>query len=338
MGEVVDIWQTLKDEHFSAPRPLAGHTSIRHLWSSNTGGLYVLHFSDGSHYVGRSVSIVRRFAQHRHTFPDIEQISFCRTARRDQPEFERALIHRLQSMGFNLRNKAEVIFAPESGPFAACMPLAEQVAWLEDVKVTANKGQRCNHEQLRLSQRHKFDLLMQIPEIEAAIQVARHYVQTCVPAYIKSEAKFWNVSVLPKTNILIRINIGKQVSFDVRKLKSEIVYLWWMRKNQLEDVIGCDLDDLPARERTYWLVLNEQDGIEYEIKPTSLIMGGPDQRVLTVTRPEQAQLLLSDEIMISAAREFSLNLARLGRGSHGRAHCLDLADRLLTPDLPYNEA
>ncbi len=217
---MADIWHVLKDEHFSAPRPVDGRTSVRHLWASNTGGLYVLHFEDGSHYVGRSVSVVRRFAEHRQTYPDISQISFCRTARHAQPEYERALIHLLQNMGFELRNKAEVIFAPEGGPFTAYMPVDEQLKWLEDMSDRADSGQRFNDDQIRLSQHHKFDQLMQIPKIGEAIRVTRRYVQTCVPACITSEAKYWNASVLPKKNIHIRINIGRQVAFDVRKDKS----------------------------------------------------------------------------------------------------------------------
>jgi hypothetical protein len=67
-------------------------------------GIYVLRFSNEEFYVGEAVDVTRRYAQHRKTHADIEQIAFKQVPRGKLDEGERSLIWRLKRQGWPLRN------------------------------------------------------------------------------------------------------------------------------------------------------------------------------------------------------------------------------------------
>jgi hypothetical protein len=67
-------------------------------------GIYILRFSNGEVYAGQAVDVTRRYAQHRKTYGDIEQMAFKQTPRGKLDEEERSLIWRLERQGWPLRN------------------------------------------------------------------------------------------------------------------------------------------------------------------------------------------------------------------------------------------
>lgn len=82
---------------FSRWRHVHGRASIADLFKpQKRRGIYVLRFSNGEFYVGQAVDVTRRYAQHRKTYSDIEEIAFKPVPKDKLGEEERSLIGRLE--------------------------------------------------------------------------------------------------------------------------------------------------------------------------------------------------------------------------------------------------
>ncbi|WP_449373042.1 GIY-YIG nuclease family protein [Arthrobacter psychrolactophilus] len=67
-------------------------------------GIYILEFEDGARYVGQTVNIVHRYADHRRSHGDIVAFGFAPCARELLNAYERAaIVH--EQRGYSLRNK-----------------------------------------------------------------------------------------------------------------------------------------------------------------------------------------------------------------------------------------
>jgi hypothetical protein len=66
-------------------------------------GIYVLSFSNGEYYVGRTVNFMNRFQAHRRNHGDITEVFFYRKAKRDLVRDEYAATNAMQVAGLLLR-------------------------------------------------------------------------------------------------------------------------------------------------------------------------------------------------------------------------------------------
>lgn len=332
---MADIVEVLRELGFSQPRNVEGLNSIRSLWSSRTGGLYVLHFSDGSYYVGRSVHVVRRFAEHRRDKPDVVQISFRLTARAKQIGEEEVIIRLLNEAGFKLRNRVGMPSIEMLGPerFAEVMDQAQQEYWLENVDYIDQYGDRSIDPADRTYSQETLRAFFETPGVADVVEVARRYVQSCIPAYRRSEQYFWNVSAFPPGHeVMLRINVGKQETFAVASNgHGGYHYHWFLNRNLLQMVVGSALADLQSLNGCYWLSLGGEEGVEFEWLKSSLISGGDDQVELILFSAKEALRLLEDDLMIAASREFALKLVRSSRNPYRKSHRIAVADLLLEP-------
>jgi hypothetical protein len=331
---MADINLVLAELGFGKPRSVVGLTSIRHLWSTRTGGLYVLHFGDGTYYAGRSIRVVRRFAEHNRDKQDITRISFQLTARAKQSKLENDIIKQLRAEGFVLRNISGNPDVRVPGPtaFDKIMSPWQQSIWLADVRTNDTAGDRFEDLKLRAKYHEQSQQFLSIPRIDEVVKVARRYVQNCLPVFVRSEKHFWEVSIFPPDHdVIMRINVGKQEAFVAASNgHGSFHYHWFLPCDLFEMVVGSSASDLQRNaHEPYWLELDNQQGVEFDWIPSNHDTTGPKQVEFVALSTEEALRLLNDELMLVAAREFALDLMRLSRTPYGRSHRLDVADLLV---------
>lgn len=92
MGKL-PLGQTLVEQGFPRPEPVKGRSSVADLYKQGRRcGVYVLLFGDGHAYVGQSLDVVRRYAQHLRVHQDIEAISFRESLPDELDAVEQGLI------------------------------------------------------------------------------------------------------------------------------------------------------------------------------------------------------------------------------------------------------
>ena len=188
--------------------------------------------------------------------------------------------------------------------FDSVMSLHDQERWLTNSTYIDRDGER------QLTHPHgdcaeRFQSLIKMPHFDDVLKVARAYVQTCIPAYVRSEQTYWEVTAKPvqATDVLLRVNVGAQLSFDVVQDETGFIFRWWLLREQVEQLFGVALDQLDAAGEDFALTLFGGHEIEISALPSDLVKGGDDQIMIAVFSAEDALALLTDEIMISSARE-----------------------------------
>ncbi|MBL8154086.1 MAG: hypothetical protein JNM70_07875, partial [Anaerolineae bacterium] len=111
MNSTDPVFPKLAELGFNAPKIVEGRTSVAELFGKRRCGVYVLHFANGEHYVGKSVNVVRRYMEHRHFFRDIHALSFKPVARENAVSEEKTVTHDLEIHGTRLRNKENVTYS-----------------------------------------------------------------------------------------------------------------------------------------------------------------------------------------------------------------------------------
>jgi hypothetical protein len=90
MALVNPEFKLLLKQGFSPPIYVEGIPSQSLLFpDAKTPGIYVLHFTDGARYVGKSVKVAKRFVQHLATHQDIMAVSFAEVPEKDLTRKER---------------------------------------------------------------------------------------------------------------------------------------------------------------------------------------------------------------------------------------------------------
>ncbi len=215
--------------------------------------------------------------------------------------------------------------------------------WLHDPSFVDAAGERIDDFPLRLKYAERFTKIMTMPNYEQMIAVTGQYVRSCIPAYVRGEKDFWEVTGRPGGKwAVLRINMNWQINYDVfTDWKGGFTYRWFLWREQLSTIFGGSSDHDPSGLLPFSIYVDEAppepqefrlqsgDAIICDWRPSPLVKGGADQVVLRVTDPDQALMLLNDPNMIRAARIFALNLARMGKTPFNRYHCFDLADQFV---------
>src|SRR5215213_10491999 len=137
---------------FSPWRQVHGRASIADFFKPGRRcGIYVLRFSNEEFYAGQAVDVTRRYAQHRKTHADIEQMAFKQVPRDKLDEEERSLIWCLERQGWPLRNVTFTSMPKAESDFDLVMPPEEQERWLGDLGYVDDGGERLIDPALRPS-------------------------------------------------------------------------------------------------------------------------------------------------------------------------------------------
>lgn len=279
-------------------------------------GIYILHFSDGTKYVGKSVEISRRFNQHTHNFPDIMAVSFKEIPFNLLDSAEEQTIELLERNNINLRNILLSSFTYKITDFYELVSESEQNCWLADLDYNCYNGSRTNIEELRNKYKNRFMKFMHNPFSDKAISFLRAYIKMAIPFPVRTEINYWVVSCLPapRLNVLCRLNIYWQEVLTIYEDNGVLNFSFHLMDSELPNRFA---------EKEFYKYCETYD---HKYKP-----GGSDQLNLVVKSFEKAFEILEYQEVRSSIRKFNLNLMRKGKCQYSRYHCLDLADALLIP-------
>lgn len=309
---------------FRAIEPTEGRSSVADLFKPNRRcGVYVLHFATGEMYVGQSVDVVRRYAEHLRVHNDIAALRFRELPGEELYASEQRLIELLERGGQKLRNITFSALPPTESDFDLLMSAADQELWLEHLDSVDAGGARIKNEDLRRKYQPRFRRFATMENVSGIVSGTREYVRAAIPAIKRGEVSFWAVSCLPaysNRNIILflRVNINWQEVFTVFRDKATggDFFSFHLAKCPLEERYGPRLSEL------------QNCFPEIEISDHRYAPGGHDQINVVVAGSQLASFLEIPEVR-NAIRRFNLCLMRKGACNFGKNHSLDLADLLI---------
>ncbi len=325
---MVDVQQLLAELGYKQKYEVLGRENIADLFPKKTKqcGIYVLHFADGEYYVGQSVDFVSRFGQHRENYDDIQFVSFMPIDKVELNRVERQFVKAFEDATLPLRNVNIVTFSHAVRPFDEIMPKDVQRRWIEEIDFLDLDGDRANDEELRRKYQRKFYRLKQQPIFEEITEVLAQYVVSCIPCPKRTERAYWNVSCVVGKELLVRINVGPQVVFDVFHDENGAVYRYALFQADAEKVLGEEIpwgDDL-----IYEITDQENRRTHYSIFSSQLTKAGPNQAFILAHSFADALSLLDDEGAVKSIAKLNIGLCQKGPCLWARNHCLDLADAI----------
>jgi hypothetical protein len=180
-------------------------------------------------YLGQSVDVVRRFAEHRRDYDDIIGFAFRPTPRAWLAKMEKDLIYRAEKEGLVIRNTVHASNVVGHTRLDLVLPPDEQTAWasspesfnrldvVDPIGLSAGQVERFAG---------KFEKLRRHPLFEPVLGLLRSYVAGCVPAPSHTEFSFWAVSCCPGTNAytwprLACVNVGWMEAFVLGYFKDD---------------------------------------------------------------------------------------------------------------------
>ncbi|MGF0310276.1 GIY-YIG nuclease family protein [Rhodococcus sp. IEGM1428] len=328
-----DITQWATEHGFSEPL-LPQPTTVAAFLAdraSGTAGYYVLEFADGQCYIGESVDIASRLAQHRNRFRDITTIrvrpeidAAVQTSRLDHKRLlrlrERQLIHHAQRSNLLARNVNEMAtLIGDSRHLDDIISEAQQRLWLDDPD-TVNRAdsttQRIDHSQF-LGAADNFRRFTSLPESAEVLELIGHYLTRCVPYPLQTEYQSWSVSCLPTTRSIPRrlscVSIAMTETFVVNMDASGTIG-GFIQVNDAELFSVGPPSELAFIRRHPHATLH---AAHYE-------ESGPGQSTIFAHSLAQLHRLLDDVAVTRAAATTALNIMRKGPSMHRRSHCPQL--------------
>lgn len=325
---VADIWQALADKNFAKHVPVAGYRSVAHMFCNKRTrcGIYVLHFTNGEYYVGRTIDIVKRYSQHRKKHADIECISFRPLARKYLTAEEKAVVLMLRQADLPLRNINIVDFSYAHTDFETVMSQADQLRWRDNQDYVDATGKRPTDPRQRSLYANNYAALSARPLADEIIRVTGEYVRRTVPAFRRSEMSFWNCTARATGPIYIRINAGWQTVFDAGVSNGTEWYKFYMTENRAVAALGWPL--LAAAVNS---VVRIPGSLMPRLGLTDLRAGGDNQVTVIASGSINGLKYLGNPKFVLQIRAFNLGLMQKSPCMWSRYHCLDLADRLVEP-------
>ncbi|WP_412741999.1 tetratricopeptide repeat protein [Krasilnikovia sp. MM14-A1004] len=306
--------------------PVAGMHSIAHLLpkSKNRCGIYVLRFANDDRYVGQAVDVVTRFATHRKNYPDIIEVTFWRVSKPDLNAVERAEIRRMEDQGFQLRNVVHTQGRLGASDFDIVVPTTEQDSWLASAPSDVMEPDtRPQHPALRRGNHVGYQQLCADARFARLEFGLRRYVAWTIPAPYRTELSYWSISARPGT-----LGGKRLLTLTVHNVETLFVYA---PRNEPETVEFClNIDRATILSR--WKSL---EAFEEQIPGMSVnepkYRSRPGIAGIWIDNTRDFVRLLNVDGVVSAARRLNLDLMRKGPALNWKSHCLDLADRILSP-------
>lgn len=314
---------------FPEPDSVISLRSIAHLFGStrNRCGIYLLIFPHDRAYIGQAVEVVRRFAQHRCSYKNINAFSFIPVGRRRLDEEERFLIQRAEILGLSLLNTVHASNVVGETDLDFVVSPDEQAAWSE---APALFNQRENVDPLVLPESQvqrflaKFLEFRERPMSPIVVELMQEYVLNCIPAPARTEYSFWVSSCLPATNRttwprLACINAAMMETFVVGNLIRDSREIWGF-VNVASDVLLEHFDG----ERGFAKAFPSIDLVQRGYRDAG-------QYQISLHARDQPSLrgLIANPAVRRASAALVLRLMRKRATIYGKFHCKQLADCLL---------
>jgi hypothetical protein len=315
---------------FPSPHPVETLRSIAHLFASTKKGsrcgIYLLALMDGTHYIGQTIEVVRRFAQHCSQH-EIVGFSFIRAKQAELSQLEREKIYLAESLGLRLTNFIHTTVVAGQTDLDLVVPEAEQEKWVRS-------GQDCFHRDhspsIVLPHAHldryatRFKVFQFHPQSTLAVDLLRKYLINCIVAPRRTEYSFWNVSCLPSTG---RGDLERL--FCVSAASMELFVLMCHKRNK-KDLHGY----VTISEEALCMMIPDPDDfkkkhptVEFTIVPYR--DAGEDQITLAVWGETPLKRLLDDEAVQIAGSILALRVMRKRPTFYAQYHCAQLAQLAL---------
>lgn len=168
-------------------------------------GIYVIEFADGTKYVGQSINVVTRFANHTHgslhhgPWDDVVSLAFAPAPPLELDALESQEIARQLEAGVVLRNRKGVIHSAGPSPLDSVVTITEQKHWiLGDWSPTAE-----DHKAFAAAAHNAGDtkLTAKAPEdvTNAVLKDLAFALENIIPAATETEKTYWTLSDYPST-------------------------------------------------------------------------------------------------------------------------------------------
>lgn len=293
----------------------------RHFLEHARKGLYVLHLSDQTFYVGQTIDIIQRYTAHRTTYNDIEYISFKPIEKpiAELLKEERQAIYTLEAKGVRLLNVIHTSISYSSSLFDLVMPLSEQKEWLEQGSSSVNET---THPRLaedsnqRIRTERKVAQMQKVQGHNHLVHALQLYVTNCIPAYRRSERDYWAMSLLPSTGAGERfsaISLSNMETFVIFKDGASFINL---AISEFQPAYPTNKSFTKVYPQAY----SEYSGYQ---------AGGIDQVRIRMDDAKTTLQVLKDSVIQRGARLMNLNLMRQRTSLYARYHSYQLADMII---------
>ncbi len=300
-----------------------GRLSIADLFpkSKKRCGVYLLKFSDNIFYLGQAIDAVKRFAQHRKNYDNIEWFWFQDIEREKLNEVEQRLIHAAEMKGLLLTNKTFVSNIIGDTDLDLLIPMTDQKKWLEnDTELSNDDYDLYSTVESRhiIKYRLNFEKLKRIENYEVLKHILDLYIRKCLPAFKKTELSFWSLSCMPSTN---RSTYPRYFCMNVNAM--EVFVLGYEHKTKKPFAIfmltGLPFDNNDELDRIY----NKYK--TFEAGRSDYRAAGADQICFRFSDlGELEDILLTEPQIVSSIKELNLRLMRKGGTIYSPFHCFDL--------------
>lgn len=305
---------------------------------NNRCGIYILHFANGEYYVGQTVNIVQRFAQHKVKYTDINYLSFREVTKTKLTEIEREIVHQFELLNKRLRNISIVSIVNGETDLDLIVSIEDQAKWLNyELPLDTLNTERFEYAELRKKYTHNYEKLKKNPLFDEICEILQNYVAYTIPYPRATEYYFWSCSCLPSNNNRGALGRGILVRFNV---------YWQEVLNMVNDEVFYEEDGLEKTENVITITIflsktklfEHYTQAELEKKYSSLefgeqvyASGGQDQQQIFIDDYEFLDFLY-DKPISDAIKHFNLRLMRKGSCNNNRYHSFDLADEAVRTD------
>lgn len=289
--------------------------------------MYILTFADGYRYVGQALNMVGRFATHRRRWEDIVTVEVCRVPATQLDAVERDVIHEHGRRKQSLRNVTYALGDPAGdSDLDWVIEPHDQMAWLTRTEWIEDVPHRVDDPIQRQARRPNFVRFSDRADFQQIVEIARLYVQGCVPRPRATELTFWSVSAMAGMNRstwprLVALSINKMETLVIGHYKSDPDKIWCfinVGARTIAESSDTWVDNLgmlgaePHFDRDYEAAGGDSVSLEFD-----------SLGALAHALDEEASPV------VAAARELNLRLMRKGPTFQWRWHCFDLADFLV---------
>jgi len=327
-----------KKHHFVQGRP-----HIRDLFKGQVCGIYVLHHENGQHYVGQSIDVVKRYAQHKKSdnLFDISQISFKVVGEVDLDSEEKRVIKALENSGLLLRNTQYATFSFGKTSLDDLMPQSVQERFYTDMNFSDLDGERQDEPNIREKYHNHYLKFRSLPDSDQIVDALAFYVTQTIPAPKRTEMIYWNVSCMTGGDKypLIRINVGMQMTVEMQFHSKYPRFYVYITRELLSKILPFPIDGVGEEMRIFtipdWKLDDEDSDIQIGLETSFLKEGGDDQLIMALTNPYD--LRRATFYLKRIMRIFNLGLMQKSRCMWSKSHCFDLADHLFIEPLIISE-
>ncbi|AJI79460.1 MULTISPECIES: GIY-YIG nuclease family protein [Corynebacterium] len=168
-------------------------------------GIYVIDFEDGSKYVGQSIDVVKRFANHthgsRHHIPwgDVVALSFAPAPPLELDALEAQEIARQVEAGVPLRNRRGVIDSVGPSPLDSIVTITEQKHWILGDWEPSSKDHAAFIEAAQNAEGTKLTARAPQDVAEAVLKDLTFALENIIPVAPETEKTYWTLSDYPST-------------------------------------------------------------------------------------------------------------------------------------------